>query len=137
MSESSIKGVMDSTIDKVRAMADADTIIGKSIFLPNDITIIPVSKVSFGFTSGGSDFTGKNNSPSFAGGGGAAMSIAPTAFIVIKGSDVRMMQITNKPDAADKAISMMPELIDKVTSLFKKDDNKSGEKKVTDIDEVK
>ncbi len=126
MSEGSIKGIMDVTMEKVRAMCDADTIIGNPV-VTNDITIIPVSKVSFGFASGGSDFPTKSGTAAFGGGGGAGMSISPTAFIVINGSDVRMLQISSKPDATDKAISMMPELIDRVTALFKKDDKKETE----------
>ncbi len=121
MSEASIKGIMDVTMEKVRAMCDADTIIGKPVNVSEGITIIPVSKVSFGFASGGSDFPTKSNGVAFGGGGGAGVSIAPTAFIVIKDNDVRMLQISSKPDAADKAISMVPELVDKITALFKKD----------------
>ena len=121
MSDSSIKGIMDVTMDKVRAMCDANTIIGKPIAASDDITIIPVSKVSFGFASGGSDFPSKAGTSAFGGGGGAGVSISPTAFIVVNGSDVRMLQISAKPDATDKAISMMPELIDKITSMFSKD----------------
>jgi len=49
------------------------------------------------------------------------MTISPTAFLVVKGSDVRMIQVSNKPDAADKAVAMLPELVDKITELFKKD----------------
>ena len=121
MSESSIKGIMDVTMDKVRAMCDADTIIGNPI-QAGEITIIPVSKVSYGFASGGSDFPTKNSTPAFGGGGGAGMTITPTAFIVINGTDVRMLQVSSKPDATDKAISMLPELIDRVTAMFKKGD---------------
>lgn len=127
MSDSSIKSIMDVTMEKVRAMCDADTIIGNPIKASNEVTIIPVSKVSFGFASGGSDFPSKSGSGAFGGGGGAGMSISPTAFIVVNGSDVRMLQISSKPDAADKAISMMPELIDKVTALFNKNDKTKTE----------
>ncbi len=123
MSESSIKGIMDVTMEKVRAMCDADTVIGKPIQTSENLTIIPVSKVSYGFASGGSDFPTKGGSAAFGGGGGAGMTITPTAFIVVNGNDVRMLQISSKPDAADKAISMVPELIDRITALFKKDDN--------------
>ena len=56
MSDTAIKGIMDVTMDKIRTMVDADTIIGKEITLENGIVIIPVSKISFGFASGGSDF---------------------------------------------------------------------------------
>lgn len=121
MSENSIKGILDVTMDKVRAMCDADTIIGKPIVANEEITIIPVSKVSYGFASGGSDFPTKNGNAAFGGGGGAGMTISPTAFLVIKGSDVRMIQVSSKPDATDKAVAMLPELVDKITDLFKKD----------------
>ncbi len=121
MSENAIKGIMDVTMDKIRAMVDADTIIGNHITLPNDITIVPISKVAFGFASGGSDFPSKTQKDLFGGGAGAGVSISPTAFIVIKGSDVKLLQISTKPDAAEKAVSLVPELIDKISDLFKKD----------------
>ena len=124
MSDTAIKGIMDVTMDKIRAMADADTIIGKEIKLDNGIVIIPISKVSFGFASGGSDFPSKTNKELFGGGAGAGISVTPTAFIVINNNDVRILQISKKADATDKAIDMLPALFDKVTALFKKDEDK-------------
>ena len=124
MSDTAIKGIMDVTMDKIRAMADADTIIGKEIKLDNGIVIIPISKVSFGFASGGSDFPSTTNKELFGGGAGAGISVTPTAFIVINNNDVRMLQISKKADATDKAIDMLPALFDKVTALFKKDEDK-------------
>ena len=124
MSDTAIKGIMDVTMDKIRAMADADTIIGKEIKLDNGIVIIPISKVSFGFASGGSDFPSKTNKELFGGGAGAGISVTPTAFIVINNNDVRMLQISKKADATDKAIDMLPALFDKITTLFKKDEDK-------------
>ena len=124
MSDTAIKGIMDVTMDKIRAMADADTIIGKEIKLDNGIVIIPISKVSFGFASGGSDFPSKTNKELFGGGAGAGISVTPTAFIVINNNDVRLLQISKKADATDKAIDMLPALFDKVTALFKKDEDK-------------
>ena len=124
MSDTAIKGIMDVTMDKIRAMADADTIIGKEIKLDNGIVIIPISKVSFGFASGGSDFPSKTNKELFGGGAGAGISVTPTAFIVINNNDVRLLQISKKADATDKAIDMLPALFDKITALFKKDEDK-------------
>lgn len=124
MSENSINKITDNAMDKVRAMADADTVIGKEIVLPNGIMIIPVSKVSFGFASGGSDLPSKQNRQLFGGGSGAGVTVTPTAFIVVKGEDVRLMQLSKKPGTADNAVAMLPELFDKVTDLFKKDENK-------------
>lgn len=121
MSDTAIKGIMDVTMDKIRAMVDADTIIGKEITLENGIVIIPVSKISFGFASGGSDFPSRSNVKLFGGGAGAGVSVTPTAFIVINGSDVRMLQINKNPSSTDKAIDLIPALFDKVTALFKKD----------------
>ena len=123
MSDTAIKGIMDVTMDKIRAMVDADTIIGKEITLENGIVIIPVSKISFGFASGGSDFPSKTNAQLFGGGAGAGVSVTPTAFIVVNGSDVRMLQINKNPNSTDKAIDLIPILFDKVTALFKKDKN--------------
>lgn len=121
MSDTAIKGIMDVTMEKIRAMVDADTIIGKEIKLESGIVIIPVSKISFGFASGGSDFPSKTNKELFGGGAGAGVSVTPTAFIVVNGNDVRMLQVSKKPDSTDKAIDMLPSLVDKVSALFKKD----------------
>lgn len=121
MSDTAIKGIMDVTMEKIRAMVDADTIIGKEIKLESGIVIIPVSKISFGFASGGSDFPSKTNKELFGGGAGAGVSVTPTAFIVVNGNDVRMLQVSKKPDSTDKAIDMLPSLVDKISALFKKD----------------
>lgn len=120
MSENAIKGIMDVTMEKIRAMVDSDTIVGEPISLPNDITILPVSKVSFGFASGGSDLPSKSPTGLFAGGSGAGVTISPAAFLVVKGTDVRLLQVSAHPDAADRAISMVPDLIDRISELFKK-----------------
>ncbi len=119
MSENNIRGIMDTTMEKIKAMVDADTVIGDPI-VTGDVTIMPVSKVSFGLATGGSDFGGKGSTPMFGGGGGAGVSITPIAFIVIKGNDVKMLQIYKEESSANKAIGMLPELFDKISSLFKK-----------------
>lgn len=122
MSENNIKGIMDTTMDKLRTMVEADTIIGTPLTV-DGITLIPVSRVSFGMATGGSDFPSKTQSGLFGGGGGAGVSINPVAFIAIKNGNVHMMPIYNELTAAEKAINMAPELIDKVRELFPKKDN--------------
>ena len=125
MSENSITGIMDVTLEKIRSMVDAQTIIGNPIVM-NDISIIPVSKVSFGLATGGSDFPSKTAGQTlFGGGGGAGVTIAPVAFLVVNGNDVKMLQIYKNASTADKAISLLPELFDKVSSMFKKGDKKN------------
>lgn len=119
MSESNIKTVMDTTMENLRAMVDADTIVGSPVEVGN-ITLIPVSRVSFGLATGGSDFPSKNGQKLFGGGGGAGVTVTPMAFICINGGNVHMMPVYNDMTTLDKAINMAPELIDKVKSLFEK-----------------
>lgn len=119
MSENNIKTVMDTTMDKLRTMVDADTIIGTPIVVGN-VTLLPVSRVSFGLATGGSDFPNKNSQELFGGGGGAGVTVNPVAFICINGDNVHMMPVYSEMNTIDKAINMAPELIDKVKSLFEK-----------------
>ena len=120
MSENSIKGIMDITMDKLRAMVDANTIIGDPIVV-GDITLIPVSKVSFGVATGGSDFPSKTQSGLFGGGGGAGVTLSPVAFIAVNGQNVKMMPVYNEMTSVDKAISMAPEVLEKAKEIFSKD----------------
>lgn len=133
MSEN-IKEIMGVTMDKIKAMATADTIIGDPIILSDSVTCIPVSKVSYGFASGGSDFggkvdkeAGKSSSVKFGGGGGAGMSVTPVAFLVLQDGVVKVINIDEPVSETEKAIGMIPELLEKVTSLFKKKDKEDTE----------
>ena len=98
-------------------MVDADTIIGTPVVVGN-VTLVPVSRVSFGLATGGSDFPSKNGQELFGGGGGAGVTVNPVAFICINGDNVHMMPVYSEMNTIDKAINMAPELIDKVKSLF-------------------
>ena len=121
MSENSIKGIMDVTMEKLRAMVDADTIIGTPIKL-GEVTLLPVSKITFGVATGGSDNPSKTRNDMFGGGGGAGVTISPVAFISISGDSVKMMPIYNDLGTVDKAVNMAPELLDKIKGLFSKND---------------
>ena len=126
MSEHPIEGLMDVTLEKIKSMVDSNTIIGNPINMPDGTLILPVSNVSFGFASGGSDFPSKTSKQLFGGGGGAGVSISPIAFLVVRGNSVRMLQLADTSNSVDRAIGMMPEMVDKVADLFgknKKDDN--------------
>jgi len=118
--------MMQATMEKIRQMVDVNTVIGDPISTPDGVTIIPVSKVSFGFGGGGSDFNTKSQpqgSPNpFGGGAGAGVSITPIAFLVIKGESVRVLPISEPAsNTLDRALDMLPELVDKVSSMLKKD----------------
>lgn len=131
MKETPVNKIMESTLDKMREMVDVSTIIGEPM-VTGDTTLIPVSKVSYGFTSGGTDLPSKQNNELFGGAGGGGISITPVAFIVIQNGTVRLMQINNYTSSADRAIAMIPELIDKVSELVNiKKDEQSENKEVT------
>lgn len=126
MSENSIKNIMDVTMDKLRAMVDANTIIGDPIVV-DGVTLIPVSKVSFGLATGGSDFPSKTQSGLFGGGGGAGVTVSPVAFIAVSDGNVRMMPVYNELSSLDKAMAMAPDVLERAKELFKKDKNKASQ----------
>ncbi len=119
-----VGAVLDVTVDKMRAMADSSTIIGEPITV-GDVTLIPVSKVAYGFASGGSDIATKNSAGGqFAGGGGGGMTVTPVAFLsVAAGGDVKILPVHSEQapmGAAERIITMAPDLIDQVSGLIKK-----------------
>lgn len=127
MSEHPIKGMMDTTLQKIREMVDASTVIGDPI-TAGDTTIIPVSKISYGFASGGSDLPSKHTGEYFGGGGGAGVTVEPVAFLVIGGGDVRLIPVEAKGNTANRFIDSLPELIDKLKESMGKNKGNSREK---------
>ena len=121
MAEHPIQGLMNVTMEKIHQMVDSNTIIGKPIKTDDGTTILPVSKVSFGFASGGSDVGAKTNKQMFGGGTGAGVSIAPIAFLVISGGNVRTIQLVEHVSPVDSAINALPDLVDRISALIKKD----------------
>lgn len=121
MAESNnVKNLLGISIDKIREIVDTNTVIGDPITASDGTMIIPVSKVAYGFASGGSDLPSKTADSLFGGGGGAGINITPIAFLIIANGNVRLMPVSAKPDNTDKLIGMMPDLVDKVTGLFSK-----------------
>ena len=123
-----IGDLMTTTMQKLREIADVNTIVGKPI-LAGEITIIPISKLTVGFASGGSDFTSKNQKPeddnSFGGGSGAGMNLSPVAFLIVKVDSVRLMPVAPPPGTAvDRVVEMVPDVIDKVTGFIEKQQDK-------------
>ena len=125
MSEHPINGLMDTTMENIKQMVDVNTIIGDPITSPDGTIIIPVSKVSYGFASGGSDLpTKKENKECFGGGSGAGVTIQPVAFLTVYQGNVKLIPIDKFDGAVDRVVGMVPDLVDKVTALFKKDKSK-------------
>lgn len=115
--------MMDNTMGKIREMIGANAIIGDPIQTPDGVTILPVSKVSFGFAGGGTDFVPKNlaagrDNP-FGGGTGAGVTITPVGFLIIRDGTVRMLPISAPAEStADRIVEQIPDLLEKLTAFL-------------------
>lgn len=121
MAEHPIQGLMATSMEKIREMVDVNTIIGDPITAPDGTMIIPVSKVSFGFASGGSDLPTKSERQTFGGAGGAGITLQPLAFLVIANGNVKLLPMTTADNTVNNIMNMMPEAIDKIGAFFTKD----------------
>lgn len=121
MAEHALNEVMKTTMDKIRSMVDVNTIVGDAITTPDGTTIIPISKVSFGFATGGSDFDSKKEGVNFGGGTGAGVTIKPEGFLVVSDGNVRLVPMAVAPSTTlDRLVELVPEIITKVEGYFKK-----------------
>lgn len=118
-----LKDIMGITLEKIKEMVDADTVVGKPIISQDGTTVIPISKISYGFASGGSDLPKKTvNVDAFAGGSGAGVSVQPLGFLVISSNgEVKLLEMTVNASKENAIVNKIPDVIDKVTDLFKKD----------------
>ena len=133
MSEHPIEGLMITAMNSIQDMIDVNTIIGEPIETNTNVIIIPISKVSFGFAAGGSEFKGETiNEYSrkdeeeqvqyrlpFGGGSGAGVNINPVAFLVVQANNVKLLPVSHS-SAVDKLLDYMPDAIDKVNNLINK-----------------
>ena len=122
MSEHPLQGLMDVALQRIKEMVDSNTIIGEPITMADGTLILPVSKVSFGFASGGSDCPSKTPKELFGGGSGAGVSISPIAFLVVTDGNVKMLQLASQEtNATDRIINALPDVLDKLQDMFKKE----------------
>ena len=119
-----INDFTQSALRSLRSLVDVNTIIGEPITSAGGVVIIPISKVSFGYASGGSDLPVQKEGDLFGGGTGGGVTIQPLAFLVINGKDVSMLQMQSADSTADRIVNTVPGLLDKVIGLIKKDKNK-------------
>ena len=142
-----IEGLMDTTMNSIKDMIDVNTIIGKPIEINNGV-IIPLSKVTFGFASGGSEFNSetidnynrKDTEESieyklpFGGGSGAAVNISPIAFLVVQKDNVKLLPIDHS-SSVDKLLDYVPDIMEKANALINKcsktEENKKKKKSIT------
>ncbi len=149
MSEHPIEGLMTTAMNSIQDMIDVNTIIGEPIETSNNIAIIPISKVSFGFAAGGSEFKGETVDEyrkrekeeevqyrlPFGGGSGAGVTINPIAFLVIQGENVKLMPV-NYSSSIDKLLDYIPDLLDKTNNMINKCIQKPKDKEKTN-EEIK
>jgi sporulation protein YtfJ len=124
-----IDGLMSSAMNSIKEMVDVNTIIGNPVNIPDGTVIIPISRVSFGFAAGGSEFNGKEKEKlPFGGGSGAGVTINPVGFLVVGNGQVKFIAV-GQPTATDKLVEYMPEAIEKIQGFFNKDAKKKEQKK--------
>ena len=119
MSENQLNGFLGVTMDKIKEMVDVNTVIGDPIPTQDGTTVIPISRVSYGFASGGTDLPSKAqpNKGLFAGGSGAGITITPIAFLAVKNGSVRILQIEPYFSPVDRALEKIPDVMDKLNAL--------------------
>ena len=131
MGEHPIENLMITAMNSIQNMVDVNTIVGEPIQSMNGITIIPISKVSFGFAAGGSEFTGETIKQyrmkdkdeeieyklPFGGGAGAGVSINPVAFLVVQGDNVKLMPVDHQ-SCIDRLIDYVPDLMEKTNNMM-------------------
>ena len=132
MEKHPIGDLMDTTMGKIRELVDVNTIVGQPIQTVDGITLIPVSKVSFGFAAGGSEYQTKNakdgqNNP-FGGGSGAGVKIEPVSFLVIRDGSVRMISANaGEISPVEKLIEAVPDIFDKIREVLPKKNEEDSE----------
>ncbi len=140
MSDNKLREVIDTSLSNIKELVDVNTVVGNPITTPNGTTIIPISKVSMGFASGGVDYFGKNmtadaKTPNFGAGGGTGVTVSPLGFLIVKpDGNVDLLNVAfptgpaAAPDLIESISSLIeksPEIISKIKTTFKKDKSES------------
>lgn len=128
-----ISELLGVSMEKVKEMADINSIIGDPITLDDGTTIIPISKISYGFASGGSDLPSKSQKDLFGGGAGAGISIKPEGFLVVSNGNAKFVQVESQSDPISSVISSVPDAITKISGFFGK--NKDSDISDNDSDD--
>ena len=129
MNENKVNDLIETSLAKIRELAGTETVVGNPIYTPNGTLILPVSKISMGFATGGVDLAGKRSNPdqNFGGGGGTGITVHPVGFLVIDSYgavDFINVSQKGKPDPVDQIADLVertPEIIAKVKDIFTKD----------------
>ena len=127
MSENKVNGLLGASMDKIKQMVDVNTVVGEPITTPDGTTVIPISRVNYGFAAGGSDLPSKSQPAGglFAGGSGAGITVSPVAFLSIHNGNVRVIQIEPYFSPVDRALEKIPDIASMLESLFRRSKEES------------
>lgn len=116
-----IKDIMSETIGKIKGMVDVNSVVGSPIKINEKVTVIPVSKISYGLGTGGADFQNKleSGNPFFGGACGTGVSISPVGFLSISDGNVTFLQVESFSGALDRLIAITPDLVNKISNAIK------------------
>lgn len=145
MKEHPLESLMEIAMNNIQDMVDVNTIIGEPMIINENISIIPISKVSFGFVAGGSEFKGEaveeynrkdkdeeiTYKNPFGGGSGAGVNITPVSFLVINNGNIKLMPV-EYCSTIDKLVDYIPDILNKANNFIKpekKEEEKTENKK--------
>ena len=123
-----VNEVLGISLDKLKTLIDSNTVIGERLVI-DGITILPISKVSFGYAAGGSELPTSKPAAPFGGGSGGGVTISPVGFLTVNNGEVRLVQLQTANNTADRIVNSVPELLDRIAAMAKKKD-KDAEKTV-------
>ena len=116
MAVNNMENLNNNVLGNLKDLIRTETVVGDPIEIQGT-TIIPVSKVSFGFGAGGTDLGKEINTNKFGGGSGAGVTVHPVAFLVVREGHVQLLQLADKNNTADRVVNMVPDVVDKISSL--------------------
>lgn len=122
MSQNKVNEILGASMDKIKQMVDVNTVVGEPVTTPDGTTIIPISRVNYGFAAGGSDLPSKAQPAAglFAGGSGAGITVSPVAFLSISSGNVRVIQIEPYFSPVDRALEKIPDIVDMLQGFLKR-----------------
>lgn len=144
MSGHPIEGLMKTTMESLKQMIDVNTIVGDAVETPEGTTIIPISRVSFGFASGGGEYKGGSDMEDdsdqdqqampFAGGTGAGVSVQPVAFMIVGKDNMKLLSVDQSANMFENLVGLSNKIIDKMQAEKSEDkkNNKKSKKKSDD-----
>ena len=115
--ENKVSQLLGVSMEKIKEMVDVNTVVGDPITTPDGTTIIPMSRVTYGFAGGGSDLPSKTGAPLFGGGSGAGITITPIALITVSKGRTQVLPLSSRPDAYDALVNMIPGVVNTVSDI--------------------